>query len=302
MKLALLSLPAVALASPLALERRQASAQITSMTASGDGCPPGTYSTLVGVSNTVAEASFDSFGLEAGQNVPVINSDLGCDVSVTVSFPGSCKKALLQTRTQAYVLLALDAGATAKVSTPFTLSGGSGASSPADLSYASQAGANLDVDIDRKWYVDRFFESVCELTDIVGQGRQHHGERLNGNLCCSSQRLPECSHCRVGLQEPDRRIRSGAFAGGFVLSHTGREGSRRAGRTGTWEHVLDEVKIQDDEITKQICLFRAVTRIKPEVCEAESFPSSFRKRQRNLDESIWSQSGVNVKEVFLSNH
>ncbi|KAH6623235.1 hypothetical protein F5144DRAFT_582735 [Chaetomium tenue] len=151
MKLALLSLPAVALATPLALEQRQASAQITSMTASGDGCPPGTYSTLVGVSNTVAEASFDSFGLEAGQNVPVINSDLGCDVSVTVSFPGSCKKALLQTRTQAYVLLALDAGATAKVSTPFTLSGGSGATSPADLSYASQAGANLDVDIDREW-------------------------------------------------------------------------------------------------------------------------------------------------------
>lgn len=154
MKLTLLSLPALALASPLALQQRQASAEITSMSATGDGCPPGTYSTLVGVSGTVAESAFDSFGLEAGRDVPVLNGNLACDVSITVSFPGSCKRAVLATRTQAYVLLALDAGATAKVSTPFTLSGGSGATSPADLSYASQAGANLDVDIDRKWYVD----------------------------------------------------------------------------------------------------------------------------------------------------
>jgi hypothetical protein len=154
MKLSLISLPALALASPLALQQRQASAQITSISATGNGCPSGTYSTLIGVSGTVAESSFDSFGLEAGQNVPVINGNLACDVSITVSFPGSCKRALLATRTQAYVLLALDAGATAKVSTPFTLSGGSGATSPADLSYASQAGENLDVDIDRKWYVD----------------------------------------------------------------------------------------------------------------------------------------------------
>ena len=151
MKLTLISHPAHALASPLALEQRQALAVVTSMTATGEGCPPGSFSTLV--TDNSAKASFDVFGLEAGQNVPVINKNVACDVSVTVSFPGSCKQAVMRTRTDAYVLMALDAGASARVSTQFSVSGGTSGGSPADLTYASQAGQNTEVDIGRAWEV-----------------------------------------------------------------------------------------------------------------------------------------------------
>jgi hypothetical protein len=149
MKLTLLSFPALAMAMPLALEARQTTAQLVSMSATGEGCPPGSFSTLIDSVGVSAKASFDIFYLFAGANVPVINQSLGCDVAITVSFPGSCKQAVLKTRTDAYVLLAQDAGATAKVSTPFSLSGGSIGASPADLVYNSLAGQNNEVDIGR---------------------------------------------------------------------------------------------------------------------------------------------------------
>ena len=153
MKLTLLSLPALAMAGPVALETRQTTAQLVSMSATGDGCPPGSFSTLIDSAAVSAKASFDIFTLQAGGNVPVINKNLGCDVSITVSFTGSCKQAVLKTRTDAYVLLAQDAGATAKVSTPFSLSGGSIGASPPDLVYNSLAGQNNEVDIGRTYDV-----------------------------------------------------------------------------------------------------------------------------------------------------
>ena len=58
------------------------------------------------------------------------------------------------------------------------------------------------------------------MADIVGQGCHHHGDRVIGDVCCSSGRFPERAYCRVDLQEQARRIRSGAFAGGPVLNHT----------------------------------------------------------------------------------
>ncbi|KAG7294008.1 hypothetical protein NEMBOFW57_004069 [Staphylotrichum longicolle] len=119
----------------------------------GRWLPPGSFSTLIDSAAVSAKASFDVFTIQAGGNVPVINKNLGCDVSITVSFPGSCKQAVLKTRTDAYVLLAQDAGATAKVSTPFSLSGGSIGASPPDLVYNSLAGQNNEVDIGRTYDV-----------------------------------------------------------------------------------------------------------------------------------------------------
>ncbi len=153
MKPALLSLPALAMASPL-LQQRQSTAQIVSISATGDGCPAGSFSTLIDTAAISAKASFDIFALKAGGNVPVINQSLGCDVAITVSFPGACKQAVLKTRTDAYVLLALDAGASAKVSTLFSLSGGTIGASPPDLAYSSLAGENNEVEIGRTYDVN----------------------------------------------------------------------------------------------------------------------------------------------------
>ena len=154
MKPTLFSLPALVMASPLALQERQSTAQIVSISATGDGCPAGSFSTLIDSAAVAAKASFDIFALKAGGNVPVINQSLGCDVSITVSFPGACKQAVMKTRTDAYVLLALDAGASAKVSTQFSLSGGTSGASPPDLVYSSLAGENNEVEIGRTYDVN----------------------------------------------------------------------------------------------------------------------------------------------------
>ena len=153
MKPTLFSLPALAMAGPLTLQERQSTAQLVSISATGDGCPPGSFSTLIDSNAVAAKASFDIFALKAGGNVPVINQSLGCDVSITVSFPGACKQAVMKTRTDAYVLLALDAGASAKVSTQFSLSGGTSGASPPDLVYNSLAGENNEVEIGRTYDV-----------------------------------------------------------------------------------------------------------------------------------------------------
>jgi hypothetical protein len=153
MKLTYLSLPALALAGPLALQQRQSSAQVLSMTATGEGCPPGSFSTLIDEHAISAKASFDVFGIVAGQNVPVLNKSLACDVAIAVSFPGTCKQAVMRTRTDAFVLVAMDAGATAKVSTQFSVTGGVSGGSPPDLVYTSVAGENTSVDIGRGYEV-----------------------------------------------------------------------------------------------------------------------------------------------------
>jgi hypothetical protein len=153
MKPSLLSLPALTMASSLPAQRRQTTAQLVSITATGDGCPPGTFSTLIDTAAVSAKASFDVFALRAGDSVPILNQSLGCDVAITVSFPGTCTQAVVKTRTDAYVLLAQDAGASATVSTQFSLSGGTSGGSPPDLVYDSLAGQNNEVDVGRTWDV-----------------------------------------------------------------------------------------------------------------------------------------------------
>jgi hypothetical protein len=152
MKLAHLSLPAIALASSFPLEERQGTAQLISIGAVGDGCPPGSFSTdVAGISAVV---TFDKFSTTAGNGVPATNQSLYCDVFVTVSFPGACKQAVMKTQTDGYVLLAGDAGATAVVTTQFHFTGGTSGASPPDLVYASEPGPHKEVDIGRLWDMD----------------------------------------------------------------------------------------------------------------------------------------------------
>ncbi len=153
MKPTALLLTAFTLANGLSLERRASGAKLVSISATGDGCPPGSFSTLIDAESISAKASFDIFAIAAGNSVPVTNQSLACDVSITISFPDTCKQAVLKTRTDAYVLLAQDAGATAKVATDFSVNGGSGSGSPPELVYTSLPDKNNEVDIGRTFDV-----------------------------------------------------------------------------------------------------------------------------------------------------
>ncbi|KAL2132689.1 hypothetical protein VTI74DRAFT_3528 [Chaetomium olivicolor] len=160
------------------------------MSVVGEGCPLGSFSTLIDTPGASAKASFDIFAIRAGNNEPVINKSLACDVAVTVSFPGSCKQAVLWTRTDAYVLLAQDAEAMAKVSTPFSLAGGTASGSPPDLVYNSVAGQNLEVDIGR-------------IYDV--------------NISASGSTATFGAHLEIFLNAPNAELQSNVVLNGFGL-------------------------------------------------------------------------------------
>jgi hypothetical protein len=155
MKLDLLALLPLAAASPLALQKSlhdiQFTPKITSVTATGHGCPQGDFTILVDSDNS-AKVSFDLFNILAGHWLPVHDQTRNCQVSATISFPGACKRAVMKTRTDAYVLVAKDeAATTAKVSTQFSIIGGSIGGSPPDLAYTSKKGRSTEDDIGHTW-------------------------------------------------------------------------------------------------------------------------------------------------------
>jgi hypothetical protein len=156
MKPALLSLLPLAAASPLTLQESlhddQSTPKITSLTATGRGCPAEDVTILVD-SDTRAKVSFDLFDIFSGHWLPMHNEFRDCQVSATISFPGACKRAVLKTRTDAYVLVAKDEAASARVSTQFSAIGGSIGGSPPDLEYTSRKGRVTEEDIRRTWDV-----------------------------------------------------------------------------------------------------------------------------------------------------
>lgn len=155
MKPTFLLLPTVALAGPLALDQRQESAHIVSITPRGDGCPAGSFSAVINQAENSVKTTFSNFAVRGGQGVPLDNKSLSCDVSVSMSFPGACKQAVLKTRTDGYVLVAQDAGATAAVATRFRVSsGGIGDEAPPALIYSSAGDRDIEVDVNRNYDVD----------------------------------------------------------------------------------------------------------------------------------------------------
>ncbi|GAB1317754.1 hypothetical protein MFIFM68171_07964 [Madurella fahalii] len=155
MKPTLLLLPTVALAGPLVLDQRQESAHIVSITPRGDGCPADSFSAVINQADNSAKVSFNNFAIRGGQGVPLDNKSASCDVGISMSFPGACKQALLKTKTDGYVLVAQDAGATAAIATRFRVSsGGTGDGAPPALIYHSAADKDTEVVVSRDYDVD----------------------------------------------------------------------------------------------------------------------------------------------------
>lgn len=197
MKSPLVFLPTLALAGPLALEQRQVPARLVSVAAWGEGCPAGSFSTLISEAAQSAKASFDNFVLRAGQGVALDNKSIGCDVAVTVSFPGTCKRAVMKTTTDGSVSMSLGAGTTAVVATRFRVSsGGRGDEAAPALIYSSFEDRQLAVDIGRNYDVS--IEATSETATFT-------------------------AHLQLLLNAPDAtRVSEAALDGfGLVLSQDG---------------------------------------------------------------------------------
>ncbi len=167
MKHWLLSLPALAVATPFALSPRQSGIRITSISTGGTGCPPGSVFSIINGTGDIAEVEFTEFTILAENNTPVNNKDLSCDIAFAMSFSGTCKQAVVETRTHGYITLAQAADATARFINRFAFSGGIGGDSPPDLEYQSQPVGNLEVDIDRRFNVS--VEATGETATFIAR-------------------------------------------------------------------------------------------------------------------------------------
>ncbi|SPO04337.1 uncharacterized protein DNG_07021 [Cephalotrichum gorgonifer] len=119
---ALLSLlPFLANATPL-LPRQGPQAQITSITASGPGCAPGTFSTSIDPTSAIATFGFDAYQSAIGAGVPGSDREKHCELFLTVRFPLGCTTASVTTTSHGFAVLG--AGTSGVVATGYNISPG----------------------------------------------------------------------------------------------------------------------------------------------------------------------------------
>jgi len=139
--IASLLLPALAAASPLELRNTPGNpdpSQITisSATASGNGCPQGSFSTTISTDKTVVTFGFDGFQTYIGPGTAVSDHTKNCQIHLSLKYPGGFNFAVVDATYHGYAQLddgvtgtflstyyfSQDASAT--VTTQTTISGG----------------------------------------------------------------------------------------------------------------------------------------------------------------------------------
>lgn len=119
--LSALLLPALALAAPASLITRQASQiQIASVTASGGGCPQGSFSTDISPDGTTITFGFDSYQTFVGPQTS--QRELDCNIFLSLRFPLGCTSAAISTTYHGFVQL--DSGVTGSFPASYNLSPG----------------------------------------------------------------------------------------------------------------------------------------------------------------------------------
>ncbi|KAK1764281.1 hypothetical protein QBC33DRAFT_547672 [Phialemonium atrogriseum] len=120
--LSALLLPALALAAPTSLDPRQAGQiQITSVTASGAGCPQGSFSTSISPDGTVITFGFDSYQTLVGPQTNQREED--CNIFLGLRFPVGCSSASISTTYHGFAQI--DSGVTGTLQASYNLSPGS---------------------------------------------------------------------------------------------------------------------------------------------------------------------------------
>ncbi len=96
----LLLLPSLALSTPIT--PRQSSAQITSVSLSGNGCPSGTYTVGTAPNGLSTNVGFDAYATEIGPGANPSLRELTCDLNIIVNFPVGCTNAVIRSTYHGY--------------------------------------------------------------------------------------------------------------------------------------------------------------------------------------------------------
>ncbi|KAK0613992.1 hypothetical protein B0T14DRAFT_291411 [Immersiella caudata] len=119
-----LFLPLLAAASPLITRQTAPSepAQLISFSATGSGCPSGTFTTSLDDEGTVITYGFTDYQVEVGLGAPSSQREKQCDIVLRYQFPIGCTKATLKSTYHGYIQL--DSGVTGTFNSQYSLSPG----------------------------------------------------------------------------------------------------------------------------------------------------------------------------------
>jgi hypothetical protein len=117
-------LPVLAAASPLITRQTAPSepAQLVSFSATGSGCPGGSYTTTITDDGTVITYGFSDYQVEVGLGAPSEQREKQCDIVLRYQFPVGCTKATLKSTYHGYIQL--DDGVTGTFNSQYSLSPG----------------------------------------------------------------------------------------------------------------------------------------------------------------------------------
>ncbi|SPO00607.1 uncharacterized protein DNG_03356 [Cephalotrichum gorgonifer] len=117
------------------IEARQATrVQFTSITASGAGCPSGTWSTVISPGQDVGTIAFNQYSV-------VTTTSRACTVTIRLTYPGGCTYGNFEGTTHGFALV--DSGVSGSYSTSYTSTTGNNANPPNSVfSGPSWAGGN----------------------------------------------------------------------------------------------------------------------------------------------------------------
>ncbi|KAK0639175.1 hypothetical protein B0T16DRAFT_497314 [Cercophora newfieldiana] len=137
-----LLLPCLAAATPLITRQTPPSepAQLVSFSATGSGCPSGSFSTDITDDGTVITYGFSSYQVEVGLGAPSSQREKQCDITLRVQFPVGCTTAQFKSTYHGYIQL--DSGVTGTFNSQYSLSPGSltGGSPPSVTVTSAQYG------------------------------------------------------------------------------------------------------------------------------------------------------------------
>lgn len=132
----LLLLPALALAAPAPLDTRtNPQIQISSIVASGTGCPQGTFSADVSDDGTAITFGLDSYQTQVGTGVSGSEREKNCDIFIGLRYPVGCTSAVISTTYHGFAQLESGVGGTFKAD--YNMSPGSTSGNPAAMLFNS---------------------------------------------------------------------------------------------------------------------------------------------------------------------
>jgi hypothetical protein len=124
--------PALAVAAPSLLPR-QSSITISSVSATGPGCPAGSYSTTI--SGGVVTLGLDAYQTNVGPGFPGSDREKYCDITVNFLYPLGCTAASIQSTYQGFAQLGT--GITGTFTSTYSVSPGQIGPNPPSTTFTS---------------------------------------------------------------------------------------------------------------------------------------------------------------------